>query len=89
MLRLGQKISSVRILILKGGSSLRGAFFSVSLGPGAAVSGMQIEINTGYSCYLTAARRRRGGFFLVGLSPGAEVSGMRIEINTAQLLYDM
>ena len=47
MLRLGQKISSVRILILKGGSSLRGAFFSVSLGPGAAVSGMQIEINTG------------------------------------------
>ena len=25
--------------------------------------GMGIEINTGYSCYLSAARRRRGGFF--------------------------
>ena len=35
----------------------------VDLGPGAAVSGMRIEINTAYSCYLTAARRRQGQFF--------------------------
>ena len=29
------------------------------LGPGAAVGGVRLEINTRYSCYLTAARRRR------------------------------
>ena len=45
--------------------------------------GQRLEINTGYSCYLTAACRRRGVFFLlVNLGPGAAVSGMRIEINT-------
>ena len=34
------------------GLSLTGAvFFQVDLGLGAAVGGMQIEINTGYSCY--------------------------------------
>ena len=31
--------------------------------PGAAAGGMGIEINTGNSCYLSAARRRRGRFF--------------------------
>ena len=41
-------------------------------------------VNTGYSCYLTAARRRRAQFlfFLVDLGPGAAVCGMRIETNT-------
>ena len=34
-------------------------FFLVDLGPGAAVGGMQLEVNIGYSCYLTAAHRRR------------------------------
>ena len=38
---------------------------------GAAVSGMQIEINTGYSYFMTVAGRRRGRFFLVDLGPGA------------------
>ena len=41
-------------------------YFQVDLGTGAAVGGMQLEINTGYSCYLTAARRRRGVFFPSG-----------------------
>merc|ERR1719394_1477075 len=41
-----------------------GGFFLLSdLGPGAAAGGMGIEINTGNSCYLSAARRRRGRFF--------------------------
>ena len=44
---------------------------------------MGIEINTGYSCYLSAARRRRGRFFLLlDLGPGAAACGMGIEINT-------
>ena len=52
-------------LLFDSGSSLPGvAFFLVDPGPGAAVGGMQIEINTGYSCYLTAARRCQGCFFL-------------------------
>ena len=46
-------------------------FFLVDLGPGAAVSGMRIEINTGYSCYLTAARRHWGQFFHVDIGLGA------------------
>ena len=41
-------------LLFDSSSSLPGVFFSlVDLGPGAAVGGMQIEINTGYICYLT------------------------------------
>ena len=35
-----------------GSSSLGAVFFLVDLGPGAAVGGMRIEINTGCSCYL-------------------------------------
>ena len=50
-------------------------------------SGMRIEINTGYSCYLTAARRCQGQFFLVDLGPGAAVGGMWIEINTGYGCY--
>ena len=43
----------------------------VDLGPGAAVGGMRIKINTGHSCYLTATRRRRGRFFSSsGSGPG-------------------
>ena len=38
-------------------------FLLVDLGPGAAVGAMRLEINTGYSCYLTAARHRRWRFF--------------------------
>ena len=38
-------------------------FLLLDLGPGAAAGGKGIEINTGYSCYLSAARRRRGRFF--------------------------
>ena len=37
-------------------------FFLVDLSPGEAVSGMQIEIDTGHSYFMTAARRRRGRF---------------------------
>ena len=33
-------------------------FLLLDLGLGAAACGMGIEINTGYSCYLSAARRR-------------------------------
>ena len=40
-----------------------GFFLLLDLGPGAAACGMGIEINTGNSCYLSAARRRRGRFF--------------------------
>ena len=44
-------------LLYDSGLSSPGAVFSlVDLGPGAAVGGMRIEINTGYSCYLTADR---------------------------------
>ena len=45
-------------LVVAGG----GFFLLLDLGPGAAACGMGIEINTGYSCYLSAARRR----FLMG-----------------------
>ena len=46
-------------------------FLLLELGPGAAACGMGIEINTGYSCYLSAARRRRGRFFSpIGSGPG-------------------
>ena len=42
---------------------------------------MGIEINTGYSCYLSAARRRRGRFFLLlDLGPGAAAGGMGLEL---------
>ena len=37
--------------------------FLLDPSPGAAVDGMRIEINTGFSCYLIVARRRRGRFF--------------------------
>ena len=58
-------------LLFDSGLSSRGAFFSlVDLGLGAAVGGMRIEINTGYSCYLTAARRRRELFCSSGSGPG-------------------
>ena len=44
---------------------------------------MGIEIKTGYSCYLSAARRRRGRFFLLlDLGLGAAAGGMGLEINT-------
>ena len=46
-------------LVVAGG----GFFLLLDLGPGAAACGMGIEINTGYSCYLSAARRRQGRFF--------------------------
>ena len=45
-----------------------GFFLLLDLGLGAAACEMGIEINTGYSCYLSAARRRQsyektmGGF---------------------------
>ena len=66
----------------------QGRFFLVDLGPGTAVGGMRLEIYTGFSCYLTAARRRRGRFFsLVNLGPGAAVEGIRIEINTGYSCY--
>ena len=60
----------------------------MDLGQGAAVGGMRLEINTGYSCYLTVARRPWGRFFsLVNLGPGAAVEGIRIEINTGYSCY--
>ena len=68
----------------------RGRFFLllVDLGPGAVVSGIRIEINTGYSCFFTAACHRRRSFFsLVDLGPGAAVSGMLIEINTGHSCF--
>ena len=41
------------------------------MGPGAAACGMEIEINTGYSCYLSVVRRSRGRFFSpIGSGPG-------------------
>ena len=46
-------------LVVAGG----GFFLLLDLGLGAAACEMGIEINTGYSCNLTAARRRRGRFF--------------------------
>ena len=58
----------------------------MDLGPGAAVGGMRLEINTGYSYYLTTACSRRGrSFFLVDLGVRAEVIGMWIEINTVAI----
>ena len=43
---------------------------------------------SGYSWYLTAARRRRGPFFLlVDLGPGAAVGRMWIEINPGYRCY--
>ena len=73
----------VQLLFDSGLSSLGPFFPLVDLGLGAAVGGMWIEINTRYSCYLTAACRRWGRFFfLVDLGPGAAVGGMRLEINT-------
>ena len=60
----------------------------MDLGLGAAVGDMWIEINTRYSCYLTAARRRRGGFlFLADLGLGAAVGGTQIEIKTGNSCY--
>ena len=49
---------------------------------------MRLEINTGYSCYLTAACRCRGRFFPpLDLVPGAAVGNMRIEIKTGNSCY--
>ena len=46
-------------LLFDSGSSLLGAvFFPSGSGPGAAVGVMQIEINTGYSCYLICKNSR-------------------------------
>ena len=54
-------------LVVAGG----GFFLLFDLGPGAAAGGMGIEINTGYTCYLSVARRRRGRFFSpIGSGPG-------------------
>ena len=53
----------VQLLFDSDSSSLGVGFFLVDLGPGAAVGGMQLEVNIGYSCYLTAARRRQGQVF--------------------------
>ena len=47
-------------LLFDSGSSF---YFQVDLGPGAAVGGMRLEINTGYSYYLTVARRPWGRFY--------------------------
>ena len=45
--------------VLSAARRRRGGFFLLlDLGPGAAACGMGIEINTGYRCYLSAARRR-------------------------------
>ena len=77
-------------LLFDSDSSSPGVFFLllVDMGLGAAVGGMRLEINTGYSCYLTAARRCQGCFFsLVDLGPGAVIGGMRIEINTVLSCY--
>ena len=52
----------VQLLFDSGSSSPGGICFLVDLGPGTAVSGMRIEINTGYSCFLIDARRRQGEF---------------------------
>ena len=61
----------VQLLFDSGLSSLGPFFPLVDLGLGAAVGGMWIEINTRYSCYLTAARRHRGQFsFSNGSGPG-------------------
>ena len=71
-------------LVVAGG----GFFLLLDLGPGAAACGMGIEINTGYSCYLSAARRRRGRFFsLIGSGPWAAAGGMEIKINTGYSCY--
>ena len=52
-----------------------GAFFLLlDLGPGAAACGMGIELNTGYTCYLSAACCRRGRFFSP-IGSGPRVSG--------------
>ena len=68
--------------------SLERFFFLVDLGPRAVVGNMRIEINTGHSCYLSAARRRRGRFFLLlDLGPGAAAGGMGLEINTVYSCY--
>ena len=56
-LELTQPLQTVAIcqrLVVAGG----GFFLLLDLGPGAAACGMGIEINTVYSCYLSAARRR-------------------------------
>ena len=48
----------------------------VDLGSGATVSGVQIEIDTGYSCHMTAARHVvAGGHFFSprDVAPGAAV----------------
>ena len=48
---------------------------------------MGIEINTGYTCDLAAARRRRGHFFLLlDLGPGPAACEMGIEVNTGYSL---
>ena len=62
----------VQLLFIIGSSSGGGGvFLLLDLGPGAAACGMGIEINTGYSCYLSAARRSRGQFFSpIGSGPG-------------------
>ena len=70
-------------LVVAGG----GFFLLLDLGPGAAACGMGIEINTGYSCYLSAARRRRGRFFLLlDLGPEAAAGGMGLEITRPSAL---
>ena len=49
---------------------------------------MGIEINTGYSCYLSAACRRRGRFFLLlDLGPGAAAGGMGIDTLGTVAIY--
>ena len=54
-------------LVVSGG----GFFLLLDLGPGSAAGGIGIEINTGYTCYLSAARRRRGAVFSpIGSGPG-------------------
>ena len=45
----------VQLLYDSGSSSAGWFLFSSESGPGAAVSGMRHEINSGYSCYITAA----------------------------------
>ena len=54
-------------------------------GPGEVIGSMRIEINTGYSCYLTAARRRRGRFFM-DLGPGQWLADR--DKHWVQLVFD-
>ena len=46
-----------QLLFISGSSSPGAVFLQLDLGPGAATGGMGLEINTGYSCYLSNCGR--------------------------------